>query len=373
MDTTGLMLVLVHAFSSIALLACRAPAQDSVRDGVTLEWIIDNVEANENLYNNIEFDISSNYRDNIVQKDTIIRSIENQETLEKCVYKSDKMYYSYHADLRYAGSSDVETIDRVVAYDGKSSLVYDQGIMHNSDQPTDATKLPRPHSMLIPDYLAMPLSLMLKGDTETRLLPGYENVRLVVSLKGVEQIGDAECYMIEIINYQNGKSPQSNGYKRTYWLDPTKNFLPVRLAGSDVGNKREITEEFGEVLAFTEVGPGLFMPARLLYRTTEVGRENDRRVPHIEIEETITNAVLDPDRPDEFFRNIEDKDIYHKYIIKDNEIVEHAFVGTPRVGDFNPAKIALWLLVPLVTLVAAIVISRRYLGKNGERDKSTNL
>jgi hypothetical protein len=316
----------------------------------TLADVIENVVANEKLYDNISLTIRSSYRDLVTEKGAPFSVIESMTTSEREIVQGEKLLHTVDSKVRNAGASHDEIVTRVTLFDGKTARILRQDVLHVTDESPDRSEVARPHSALLPDYLMVPFSELLRGDTVTRNHARLASVRLAVSILGQEEILGRQCAKVEVINFREGQRPEDLGFIRLFWLDAARNYIPVRLRGFAAKSDPSRPTEEGDVVSMIELEPGIWFPERVQYNTyVDLARDGQRALKTV-TEKEFAQVRLDPKEPLSTFQDLENKKLTVTYYVQSGNITKRVLNESTRRSNHMYLIIAGNLAVLLATL-----------------------
>jgi len=328
----------------LSLAVAMATAEAAEQNLMTLHDIIENVRANEELYKNLEVSLEYSYQleGEAAQEAQKLHGKKPQEG-EFLVFETQK--YRLHsvsqdglfrADRTGAASSrgDSHTLDRVRAFDGTITRLYEQHSYANLIQgrSEDETFI-RPHMFLLAmmQYFA-PLSTYMSGHEAMRAYPGDHwdpSHTLEVIYRGEADFNGLKCHRVWVTTSVPGFGPYC---RWELWLAEDRNYIPVRNLAYTCRFSR--TEPVGEgvVEKWRELEPGIWFPVEVRntaynkWKLLKTGvRENQWT------ERYLTKDVsLHPQYDLGYFRDVSWPDGTPVYEVKQGKITSSYVKGAPE-------------------------------------------
>jgi hypothetical protein len=323
--------------------------------------IIENVRANEELYQHLEVEMRWSYRLNKEATHRPESSLSDESTL-RCVLQDNLVFIKRtQVAANVAGSS--LNLKELYGYDGEMTrrLEGDVGNLHHGRD--EHWGLYRPHTWLLSRaFVVFPLSLWLRGGKDLQNHPlagGYKNdVIQQTTCEGDEVVDGLKCYRLRCESLNNSKPPTLNTL-RFLWLAPDRNYLPVKTVGYAAQLSLKVPVEEGRLSDFREVAPGVWLPYRRSIRVNDGLRaaKGERFLGNTE-EAFLEKLNLDPQYDISLFRDIPFPDGTIVYEVKDGRIIKSYQQG--KLGAMADAyrrhKRSIWLMVAIsLAIVLAVV------------------
>jgi hypothetical protein len=289
------------ARGQFALLAAQSGSPDAIMNA-----IIENVQANEALYENLEIVSSKTYRliDGAMAPQNAAATIFGQSRI---VYQHGLLFIKHDENLKGADGKQYDQ-GFLEGYDGKSTRVVEQGRVANiRNDKLDELRLIRPHCLAIQSQV--PLSVFLRGGEGMRKHPWYRNASITSRYVRDEMCFGLRCHKVRIDLTPDSWKPTDGTHYwfQNLWLAIDRNFLPIRSEGYlDIQKDGESPIEIGVADDLREIAPGVWFPFRaridsydrISYR--DQGKHSLMGTHDIH----ISQASLDPNYDISLFRDI---------------------------------------------------------------------
>jgi hypothetical protein len=232
----------------------------------SLAEIIAAIRKNEALYNNIEVYLTETYdigkRKGAAGPDFVESTEWKKQT--RSVMLGGKYRVDVTETLKMADGSQL-TRKKLGVFDGKTTFA-----LHGDEKQTlagrqDHVDLVRPHMLLLSGrWLRAPLSVYLSGDKAMRAWPGtrYDPQYFLESeYRGTRKYKGRELSVVRVTMYT--KSPNEVRFNHNadeFWLDPKRNFLPVRILAYTFRWSKSLPVGEYEVARFEKIKSGVWFP-----------------------------------------------------------------------------------------------------------------
>ncbi len=318
--------------------------------------LIENVRANEHLYDNIEMRLEYRMRTGNPTKpipETVKSGLEKKLYVRQGGLVRNEDSDSY---LTIAGKSSASKFD--LGYDGETMrMVRDGNIANISDGPYDDV-IASPHTLILRKaFVAFPLSVYLAGGNALHSFASYRNRDVQASYIGEDVVDGFHCSKVLVETAMKGRKAST---KRYLWLAHERNELPVRSVGYALNYSAALPIEDVRVTRFEEIKKGIWYPMGIQFTVYDELPLREGKTIVSNTLDIVTKAVdLNPKYPREFFQDIKIPDGAQVYVIKDKEIVKSYIQGKPKVeappkGAGFPVMLAAGGLLSAVTACAAL-------------------
>jgi len=319
------------------LLSVPGVAQDAP---LSVTDIIQNVAANEHLYENIDVVV--------VREQTIVgekkHDLEGRPaTIGASATKVHFVAQSGKFRIDRTGETLLTdgffNLDRTRLFDGKQSLLYEQRAFANRvEGATVDEEIVRPHMFLMrfmPYYV--PLSTYLSGHEAMVAHPGgtwQPGYTLEIASDGQEMVGDLHCHIISVTTIVPGIGP-FDVWKM--WLAEDRNYIPVKNQGFTLRSSKTISQLNAQVNGWQELEPGIWMPMEIgIVRFDEWKiRDDGIQVEQWQSKTSIGNVSLNPKYSDDFFTELEIPAGVPIYTVSNKEITKVENLPTIHKAPWN--------------------------------------
>lgn len=363
----------LRAWASVTAVAlacfCGAPAQTSAASSALLSELIDNVEANEDLIENVDLNCRVEYSHLGEPYTTSIPgfalTLDQHEDIHH-VRQDGRFRFDVADDsTSYTASKSTERrqLDRVRMFDLlKTRSLVDQTANIIEGLAPDPLVL-RPHMILLStvDY-PVRLSTYLRG---VLALAGAPGVRLndgedvEVSFLGDDVCREFECQKVSFVHTLRGTPI----FGMTVWLAIDRNYLPVRKESYTYRWSKDIPIGDAEVRSFTEIEPGIWFPAEAVITCHDGATlKSERRQKPVWRRELFFEKVsLHPAYPDEYFSDLLIPDGAAVHEVVNDKIVRSYRQGTPEDAEAKPFGLAwlLWANIAVLCMIGLVAAFRR--------------
>jgi hypothetical protein len=322
----------------------------------SLEEVINNVRANEELYKNIDMTYERHYT--LVMRprkdddpNTMIRS---STTTNHYIFQGE-LHYEDHRE-KAAVLSGKETLnDHLAGFDGQITRSLFQEAVANITSGDVPCNAPRPHTLLFAyNHFKGALSAYLAAAT-------YENKAVTTIVLGAETVAGHDCVRLRC------EARNANGKLRSIRLldlARDRNYLPIRKIGFATSYSDKVPLEIDTADDFREIAPGIWLPYQVkIVVNEEIAASRGETVPYNTTDYTITECKLDPHYDVSFFRNIRIPDGTRIHEVTNGKITKSYVQGAkPEAAG---AKWYLWLIA-IVNLILLCLLGR-YLYRRWQR------
>jgi hypothetical protein len=338
----------------------------------TMKQVIENVEANEQLYRNIEMVVTETYRladDAEIYQSRLIRTTSKRRRMirqGKFLYlkenRNEDQVNGESYEPETTSGYDGEMTRRVQDVKKKAKGVAEQSKLANlTHGRVEEPQIITPHRWLVAHaFVSFPLSLYLRGspalEKDPRVHTLYRENLVDVTVAGGEKFDGMDCVKIRIDMFV--RRPKKTLLNVRYlWLATDRNYLPVHQEEFYPRQTMKVANGIGVTWDWREIAPGVWLPfkRKMTYFDGDKLRDGDKQVIRNENEATVEKVKLDPDYDISLFRDIPIPDGALVYEVRDNKIVHSYQKGAdkpdPEVVGHARRGWWLWLLVPGVLAV----------------------
>jgi len=333
--------------------------------------LIENVEANEQLYGSIEVVSHVTYRLDETTSLKTSKHLTSRETTVRSV-KQGRLFYLKEAGKEtqvsgatlerstiqgYDGEMTRVVVDNRVVTDPATKTVPIANLQHGR---TETTQLFAPHTWLLSRSGArfLPLSIWLRGGKDLEKHPGgfrYHDRIQKASIEKEEVVEGLPTIKLRCETWNRGERPRLNTL-RYLWLAPERNYLPVKTEAYFPQISLQLPGEVGHVKDFREIVPGVWLPFErvvTVYDSDKI-REEKKLVFHNEDEGRIQKVKLDPQYDISLFRDIPIPDGARVHEIKEGKVVRSYKQGEDKEDEElrQGSSGTRWL----ITIVAVIAL-----------------
>ncbi|HLN29082.1 MAG TPA: hypothetical protein VK395_15140 [Gemmataceae bacterium] len=329
----------------------------------TIQEIIDNVRANELLYENL--DLSYDYSYGVGKPIRFGKpgeaGLAATDTVQsKTHFVSQGGLFRVDRQGELQGQNGRISMDRIRAFDGNTTRLYDRKEIGNIiDSRSEDENCLRPHMLLLRfmNYY-VPLSTYLSGHKAMAAHPGvnWPGYTLDVTYQGIAKFESLTCHRVWITTLVNGKP-----YDRwELWLAEERNFIPARnLAYTFRTSDKEAVGE-GTVKLWREVKPGIWFPEATTFTAWDETRMKQDGVKETQWVERvdIKKVSLHPQYDAAYFRDVTFPNGTPVYQVSQGNVLSGHVEGAPQ-NDAQPAKkmASLWWPLLWTNLAAVGLIS----------------
>lgn len=306
----------------LSLVSCATPGR--VSTAADIDDLARNVASNEALYKNIQFTYKESYIDHRPKrkKESTLPTIRKDESTRRLVYQGDKVFSSENSASTNFNSSGENATSRASAWNGRVAHALNGKILHIIDEAIDTATWPRPHNLLVPYFIRMPLSVMCEGGSSPRRIKGRGDLNLDTEVVGREQLDGDECVKLKVLSHRDGEDPVRNGYVRVFWINTAKNYLPVRMIGYRANSSPDHIEGLAVTESMIGLEDSLWFPERIVYKTYDADGGFKAGTPRLETTIVCSDVELNPKNDPSLFSDIPVGPDVLKYRIKNGKIVE---------------------------------------------------
>ena len=208
----------------MALLASSTFASDGPR----IAEIIENVQANESLYENLDVSITASYRKGKAKYDEMFPGTDFTDRGNwrlRYVGQGLRRYLDSRRDILSVSGKNT-TDSRLFGFDGAHARILKDGIGNIRDDCPQSTDYFLPHTSLMAEQagLTFPLSAYLKGTAYLHQIPSgiYKSNTIDTRIEKQETIAGHLCDKIRIEDRRRGERSLKGGAVRFIWLAQPK-------------------------------------------------------------------------------------------------------------------------------------------------------
>jgi hypothetical protein len=326
-----------------------------------LEKVLDNVRAEEKLYENIEILYEKHYKlhskintipeatSNFIEKERYVRS-------GSCVFRDMTGHYENI-------SGEITNFSFLLGFDGERRISLQNEA--NANISTDSYKnIVAPHILLLDSAnISCSLSKYLSADDELKKSNTHKNYDISVNYLCDEDLDSMRCSKLEIETWMKGED-RTKGSMRRIWLAHDRNYLPLRSVSYSYSYSKTNPVEECRVVRFTEILKDIWYPMEIQIRSFDALSLENNNIILSHTKTIITsNVKLNPEYPKSFFRKIDIPKGTTVHIIKNGEIIK-TYIEGDRTDEnrssfaFNRVKIGLITMFTAIAFVICFVIFR---------------
>jgi hypothetical protein len=303
----------------ISLAASNAPRAEAQ---LSIEQVVANVRANEELYRDIEIIDHYSSRLDPVMKTRFKpnRIVEHADWTARLVLQRGMAFYQ-RAGSQTSLDQDTANRDNVHGFDGTTTRILEQhkvGNIRQGPAPDGAMAISPFTILLEDDHVALPLSTLLAGGPELEKHPlagwyGREDNKTSATKAGEEVVDGLACVKVRIEQWHpsdRAKGELSGG--DTYiWLAVDRNYLPIKMErySSELNRllKGPRPTGIGRVEGLREIEPGIWFPLKTAFENYTNFTTPDRtKLELSSVKRHVFEKVdLHPSYPVSLFRDIE--------------------------------------------------------------------
>jgi hypothetical protein len=346
---------------TIAALVCLGQAARA--DDERLQRVIENVRANEALYQNVEAHVAEAYKmldpDDFAGMDLI----KSSNATARSVRQGHLVYYRMDATLERMDQTTVPE-DCLMGYDGEYTRRIERQTANLIHGPYAHCQCFRPHAWLLYGArVCFPLSVWLTGGKELQAIDGagmykdywhqkvsYEKDEVVDGLHAVKLRAE------QVV----AQEPKTLASFRYLWLAIDRNYLPIKTEGFIPRWSKTLPREVGRAMNFREISPGVWLP---FHRSTVTYSEKNlaaNKLIAINTNDvTLTKIDLNPHYDISLFRDIPFPNGTKVYEVKDGKILNSYTEGEKAATQSVSGAWRWWWW--LIGLFVACVVARGWL------------
>jgi hypothetical protein len=332
-----------------------------------IRQIIENVCANEALYENIEVRILENYK-LIDRKPTVGKAGENT-VHELATIDKDIRYVSqsgmFRVDVQGQSTTAEPTLseERIAMFDGKTARVLDQKRIGNviAGRLNDVNAI-RPHMLLLRNSLSIslvPLSTLLQGDAamiaaDVNWDPKHTNE---ITYQGEEEFQSLKCHKFWLTTSVPHEGATVASSRSELWLAEDRNYIPVRLVVYDLGWSRTLACKEASVSGFQQIEEGIWFPvgATVLRYDSVALHYEKRQKAYGRYTYDVKSVTLNPTYDVSFFRDLTFPAGTSVYEVENGKIVKSYTVGLAGDPALRQRRWLWWILWANLAVALAIV------------------
>jgi hypothetical protein len=358
---------MVAAFA--VLFLSSAPVSGRFDGGRVLEAVVENVEAWEHAYADIEVLLHDKYRHfwHLEELERVKAGAEPRKRryVPYASWSRTIHFVSQGALFRVESKRDAlmvtgerRLLHRVRAFDGSTTRLCDQGRIGNIIRGRAEGLVVRPHRLLLLRlWDEAPLSTVLRGGKPDPRLRLDEDLYFDVEYMGQQTHRGLRCHVVGVSLKIEGTNTALT--KHVFWLPEERNYIPVRKSAYRYRWSEDLPGDEAEVVEWMEIGPGLWFPKKAYlehYNPFVLKRQKTQKLMWKEDLE-VKKVSLDPQYPLSYFQDVPFPEGIPVYEIVDGKIVSSRVQG--EAGGQQPAADELGIqsgsgraLLALVSLLA---------------------
>jgi hypothetical protein len=322
-----------------------------------LRPVIENVRANEPLYQNIEAHVTASYQLQDLDPGNVPGLIKSQSETARTVLQGHLLYFRSD-QVDQLGDNTTMPNNLEMGYDGEYTRRVHGQVANLVHGPDSHDRLFRPHTWLLAGArVTFPLSVWLAGGKELRTYPEagpYKRLWAQETFYEQEEVVDG-LHTVKLRAETRDPSSRELITLRYLWLATDRNYLPIKTEAYQANASTTLPVELGRAEDFREVAPGVWLPFRrsFVVHSDAKLRENKLVVSNSR-EATLTKIDLNPRYDISLFQDIPIPDGTKVYEVKDGKIINSYTQGEQTSPLWHPAKARpwwRWLVAPSVGLV----------------------
>jgi len=317
----------------------------------TVSGIIENVRANEKLYDNMEYVIQQRYNRG-VEEPVGGDAVKSYESNTRVVLQNEMIYLKHDQELIAPNGAKISQ-DTLQGYDGALTRLVEQNSYANirHERYCDPRVLP-PHLFLLSAWgIKCDFSSYLDGRQQDHE-PGY---RWSCQYEGEEVLNGIRCFKVRLNTTPTNKPEEIVEYAY-FWLAVERNYLVVR---SESYNPRlsEKLGVYGETDDWRQIEDGVWLPFSYKYVVYHLETIHEDHVVDNVKYTSIKKASLDPNYPMSLFQDIRFPDGIPVYVVKNGESVESNRQGNEAEITVEPSVSSFRVVLYIVNICIFIAIS----------------
>ena len=232
---------------------------------VTVTDIVENIRANESLFDNFEATVSMSYQ--LLRKPVEFVDedmVEVTDSSSEVNYTQQDGMFRLEIDLQStdAGKKLPDTRRRVRMYDGETSRAKEGTVVNIAEGRTNDEYIIRPHMMIIQrTAFDVPLSVYLQGRDAIIAFAGESEIgdmQIEVDYVGEEEIDGLRCHKMVCRHIIRGSGVVFNVVHM--WLAPERNWLPLKCKAVKPHLSNTLSSYDAVTTEFVRVAPGIWFP-----------------------------------------------------------------------------------------------------------------
>jgi hypothetical protein len=340
--------------------------------GTTTGEILENISANEKLYDNIEVKFEIEYKVITLPYAYPPNLIETSSTPTWVVRQGDRLFYEI--SRRYRTRENREDLDKITScYDGARSCAVREGVEANlSDRciKDDRAYYTNPFLIFVAShYVTMPLSNYLRGGRYLEEDRRLKDKEVAVTYDGDDTVAGLACHRLRVVQWRRGEEKPKDQFG-IIWIAPDRNYLPIKSEWYYLGAGRSFPAVTGAAEDLREIKPGIWHPYRYTFKSYDIDHfmHNKKYVlKHTRIY-SYEKVQLDPDYPADFFRSVKIPDGLPVYVIEDGKQVDSYIQGRPHRVKPTANRRWIYLLGASIGFVAVgTTAAARWRSKRAQR------
>lgn len=374
---------LLRQLTRAALLARLGTSGAEVHAEIAIEDIIENVRRNEALYANLDVKLMVEY--NVADRPAVVgdgglKEITHQQADIHYVTQGDMFRFDRAGSANVGG--EVTSLDRIRAFDGKETRIYEQGAIGNMiNGRADEVEAVRPHMLFLSDVIHTPLSIYLSGHEAMASHPmGGKKwrgpVTMQASCEGTSERQGMRCHKIWITVSVRGA--QYNRWE--LWLAEDRNYLPIEMSGWTFNYSKDLPVSEARTNEFREIAPNIWFPfdAEIVAYDPAALQREGRQAVNWRRRYSVEAASIDPHYDKHYFADVAFPDGTRVYEVKNEKISRSYVEGSPAQSSANPKPAPgprrwWWLVIFNIAVLAicACVVAYRARSSRGAINSGT--
>lgn len=326
--------------------------------------VLDNLRANESLFDKVEVILRVRYKDVAVPAGKAGKFYIEYEDRCRTVCQGEWLY-TERTHTGATGEQPKVARKTVTGHDGDKTRIVAERIVniHHGRYETDVV---RPHTLgLHLMNIECPFSTWLEGGEAMRKFPGsnwYKNEEHRSKVEALESVDGLLCVKLRCDVYAlQPAGERAFVYHSFFWLSPERNYHLVRSESYSprVKGKENLPQAVTHSTDFREVQPGVWVPFKNSFVNYDIFlNEPGKLAPMTEHSYTVEKIDLNPQYPVSFFRDIPLPEKGVVYELKDNKIFK-SYPLNPQAEEPSPAPVGsnlTWWLVALALCLTALLV-----------------
>lgn len=361
---TGLPIAAQHTILCVVFVACSfLPRYCDCLGEVTMRDVIDNVRANELLYQHCDAEVRVTHR--IYRKPVQfvadnIHEVISSDKIVKYVLQDGMFRTDLQESTLDTSSKNQNARTRLSLFDGESSRIRDGRIVNIRAGRTVDSHILRPHMLILQcSTYPVPLSALLTGRDAVAAYGDKligDRTELVVEYGGREAIDGHDCHKV-VWRRRNSTSHRITSTIHL-WLAADRNWLPIRVRVLSHKYSTTLPHSEADVSDFRELEPNVWCPthARTMTFIGDSLRKYGRQERSFGRTFYVSRFTLSPAYPKEFFQSLDIPNGVSVYRLDSEGHVTKSYrhgVGSESVGTPLWRR---WWFVGNVAVLAALLL-----------------
>jgi hypothetical protein len=318
--------------------------QPATTAAARMQAIIDDVQANEKLYDNLsvtykeEYDYKLPANPTKGDPDWWMHTELTRETVDHY----PRFYFKEDFRVATLGGKALHEVS-IQAFDGEQTRYRRESVYNLHTERVEPCALFRPHNwMLSRAFMCFPLSVWLQGGAVLKNHPradsSYKESDQKCTFEKEETFQGLRCKKIRCENWTMGT--QAHLAVLSYlWLAPEKNYLPVKLESFTLDVSKDIPVLIGVASDFREISPGIWLSFARTLELRDSWETRAQKKPVIAgiFKANVVSAEKDPMIDDKKYKDVPFPEEGMIFEIKDGKIIKKY-----PVKERTPAKGAFW-------------------------------